>query len=333
MKKIFSLYLIFTLISCGQPNKLNYKKLEGFALGTSFHITFEDKLDLISEKHIDSLIQAINKSMSTYIPASDISKINTGDSTVLVDAMFQEVFQKSKKIYKETDGYFDPTIGIVVNAWGFGPDAADFNKDSLHIKELLQFVGFDKLSIKNGVLVKQHQKIYIDFNAIAKGYTVDIIGRFLGQKKITNYMVEIGGEIRARGINEKGKPWSIAIEKPNFDGSQSFQSVITLENESIATSGNYRKFKIDEETGLKYAHTIDTKTGFPSKNSLLSASVIGALDCADVDAYATAFMAMGLEKTKLFLKGHPELKVFLIYVDKNGEMKNYATDNLIALDQ
>jgi len=155
------------------------------------------------------------------------------------------------------------------------------------------------------------------------------MGRFLESKEITNYLVEIGGEIRARGVNSKNQPWRIAIEKPNFDGSRSFQTIIALENESIATSGNYRKFKIDSLSGEKYAHTIDTKTGYPSKSNLLSASVIADLDCADVDAYATAFMAMGLDKTKDFLNRRNEIKAFLIYNDGEEGLKTFATENLL----
>lgn len=328
MRKYFTIFLIFQLVSCQQNHNSTFKKLEGVALGTTFHITYEDKLDKVTEKHVDSLIHSVNKSMSTYIATSDISKINHGDSTIIVDAMFREVFEKSKKISKETEGFFDPTIGVLVNAWGFGPESDSIKIDSAHVKELLQYVGFDKLSIQNGRIYKRYPQTYIDFNAIAKGYAVDIIGRFLEKKGATNYMVEIGGEIRARGTNEKRNLWSIAIEKPNFDGTRSFQSFITLQNESIATSGNYRKFKIDEKTGMKFAHTIDTKTGYPSKSNLLSASVIGMLDCADVDAYATALMAMGLEKSKEFLLNHEDLKAFLIYSDLDGSIKNYHTDNL-----
>ncbi len=332
MKKYFALFLIFQFLSCQQNENLVYKKLEGTALGTTFHITYEDELDVITEKHVDSLLHAINKSLSTYIPTSDISKINHGDSTIIVDAMFQEVFEKSKKIFKETNGSFDPTIGVLVNAWGFGPEKDSVKLDSFHVNELLQFVGFDKLQIENGRVIKKYKQTYIDFNAIAKGYSVDVIGRFLEKKCVSNYMVEIGGEIRARGVNEKIMPWSIAIEKPNFDGSRSFQNIITLQNESIATSGNYRKFKIDEKTGLKYAHTIDTKTGFPSKSNLLSASVIGKIDCADVDAYATAFMAMGFEESQKFLSNNPDLKAFLIYSDAEGQIKNYHTNNLEVVE-
>jgi FAD:protein FMN transferase len=328
MNKIIIFFISIALIACSKPTQNKYNKLEGSALGTTFHITYKDSLSQINENQIDSLIRLVNKSMSTYLPNSDISKINMGDSTVLVDDMFKEVFNKSKRIYKETEGAFDPTIGILVNAWGFGPDRGVENLDSVHVKSMLEFVGFDKVRLENNKVIKKYIKTYIDFNAIAKGYAVDVIGRFLELKNIDNYLVEMGGEIRARGINKNNKAWAVAIEKPNFDGSRSFQTTIQLVNESIATSGNYRKFKIDSKTGKKYAHTIDTKTGFPSKSNLLSASVISELDCADVDAYATAFMAKGLIKTKIFLAKHNELKAFLIYSDDQGEIKTFASKNL-----
>lgn len=328
MKKILFLLFFIQLIACTNNKTLKYSKLKGLALGTTFNIIYNDKSISINEKQIDSLIHLVNKSMSTYIPNSDISKINRGDTTIFVDNLFQEVFNKSNRIYKETNGFFDPTIGILVNAWGFGPDGQINELDSLLITSMLKYVGFDKVKIVNEQVLKKYTQTYIDFNAIAKGYAVDVIGRFLEQKDINDYLIEIGGEIRARGLNQSKKPWSVAIEKPNYDGSRSLQTKIELNNESIATSGNYRKFKIDSITRKKYAHTIDAKTGYPSKSNLLSASVIAKLDCADVDGYATALMAMGFKESKQFLQKHPELKVFLIYNDENGEMKMYATKNL-----
>jgi len=329
MKRSIYFLLIFTFVTCVNTGINNYKKMEGIALGTTFHITYKDSLNQINENQIDSLIHLVNSSMSTYLPNSDISRINTGDSSVIIDAMFKEVFNKSKRIFRETSGFFDPTIGILVNAWGFGPQGEIENLDSLHIKNMLKFVGFDKVKLNKNKIEKEYSKTFIDFNAIAKGYAVDVIGRFLETKKIENYLVEIGGEIRARGLSQSEKEWTVAIEKPNFDGTRSFQTKIELKNQSIATSGNYRKFKIDKETGKKYAHTIDTKTGFPSKSNLLSASVISTIDCADVDAYATALMAMGLQRSKLFLNQHNELKVFLIYSDDQGEIKTYASKNIL----
>ena len=327
MKKLLSFLLLMLLISCTKEQKHSYQKLQGMAFGTSFHINIDSGENQVTAKEIDSLIVLMNNSLSTYIQDSDISRINQGDTTVVVDALFREVFEKSAKVFNETDGAFDPTIGTLVNAWGFGPEAGLKQIDQKTIDSLLVYVGFDQVTIENGKLIKKYPEIYLDFNANAKGFAVDVIGRYLESLDINNYLIEIGGEIRARGLNPKDQPWRIAIEEPNFDGSRSFQTIIGLDNECIATSGNYRKFKIDSLSGEKYAHTIDTQTGYPSKSNLLSASVIGKLDCADVDAYATAFMAMGFEKTKRFLDERPEIKAFLIYSDQEG-LKTYTTDNL-----
>lgn len=326
MKRIAVFIALILLVSCSKKVS-DLKIIQGNAIGTTFTIRYLDNSSIDFEPKIDSLIKAINKSTSTYIPTSDISKINKGDSTVIIDAYFDEVFNKSAKIYKETKGDFDPTIGVLVNAWGFGPGDRLENLDSVKIKELLKFVGFDKVKIEDRRVIKKHPEIYFDFNAIGKGYLVDVVGRLFETYNIENYLVEIGGEIRARGVNEKSIPWRIAIENPNFDGTRTFATSLQLTNESIATSGNYRKFRTTED-GKKYVHTINTKTGYASESNLLSASVVSKADCADVDGYATAFMAMGLEKTKLFLEKHPELRAFLIYVDENGEMKTYNSPNL-----
>jgi thiamine biosynthesis lipoprotein len=326
MNKFISFLILVLLFSC-KNEKENLKIIEGNAIGTTFSVRYISDETLNFEKKIDSLITILNKSVSTYIATSDISKINSGDTTVVIDAIFEEVFLKSEKIYYETEGDFDPTIGILVNAWGFGPGEAIKNLDSIKIDSLLNFVGFEKVKIENGKIKKQFPEIYFDFNAIAKGFLVDMVGRLFETSKIENYLVEIGGEIRARGINQHGTPWRIAIENPNFDGSRSFATTILLKNESIATSGNYRKFRTSSN-GKKYVHTINTKTGFATESNLLSASVISKSDCADVDGYATAFMAMGLEKTLAFLEIHPELKVFLIYANENGDLKTYTSPTL-----
>ncbi|WP_456377088.1 FAD:protein FMN transferase [Lutibacter sp.] len=325
MKKLLLVGLIFLFFSC-EKEQDNLKILKGNAIGTTFSIRYLDTSTKTFDTRIDSLIKAVNKSASTYITISDISKINKGDTTIVVDAFFEEIFLKSNKIYTETNGYFDPTVGILVNAWGFGPEKAIEDLDSVKIKELLNFVGFNKVSLKKGRIKKMYPEIYFDFNAIAKGYLVDVVGRLFEQDSIKNYMVEIGGEIRARGVNQHGEFWRIAIENPNEDGTQSFATTIQLHNESMATSGNYRKYRTTED-GKKYVHTLNTKTGYASPSNLLSASVISKSDCADVDGYATAFMAMGLEKTQEFLNHHRKLKAFLIYVDKNGEMKTFKSAN------
>lgn len=327
-KVIFFLFFFqaFVLNSCG-TSESKLRILTGHAIGTTYSIRYLDSAERSFEQEIDSLIKAVNKATSTYSPGSDISKINNGDTTIVVNKIFKDIFLKCERIYTETEGAFDPTIGILVNAWGFGPETTAGDIDSLQIKSLLKYVGFNKVALKNDRVYKRYPEIYFDFNAIGKGYLVDMVGRMFESHNIDNYMVEIGGEIRARGHNQNDVPWKIAIENPNFDGSRSLASTISLLDESIATSGNYRKFRLGEN-GEKFVHTINTTTGFAYESNLLSASVVASMDCADVDGYATAFMSMGLEKTMGFLENRSDLKVFLIYADENGDLKTYRSENL-----
>ena len=326
--KAFIIISFVLFFSCKKEEANVPVKLEGKAFGTTFHIIYFDEKQQDFTKEIDSLFNAINKSLSTYITDSDISKINKSDSTILVDDYFIEVYEKSKRIYKETNGIFDPTIGVLVNAWGFGPVKADKNPDSAKVKELLQLVGFGKVLLQNRKISKISDSVYFDFNAIAKGYAVDIAGRFLEDQSIENYIVEIGGEIRTKGKNiTKNSAWTVGIEDPHFDGTRSFNKVIELTDEAIATSGNYRKFKTDSITGNRYVHILSTKTGYPTVSNLLSVSVIGKMDCADVDGYATAIMAMTLDEATAFFESHKELKGFIIYNDENNELKTFATSN------
>lgn len=330
MQKAILFIVILFLTSCSKEKK-EYQLLQGNAFGTTFNINYDDVLKRDFTKQIDSLIYLVNKSLSTYMPNSDISKINKGDSTIVIDPFFKEVFQKSHRIFKETDGYFDPTVGPLVNAWGFGPEEAIANLSELQIDSLMQFVGFYKVKLINGKIKKEQPEIYFDFNALAKGYGIDIIGRFLESKNCFNYLIELGGEIRARGVNVKGNFWKIAIENPNTDGSRTYEKVVELNNESMATSGNYRKFKIADD-GRKFVHTINPITGYAIESDLLSATVISNLDCADVDGYATAFMAMGYERTMTFLEKHSELEVYLIYADQNGDAKIFSNIDLLRTD-
>ena len=323
IKKIF-LFLFVTIVlitSCKQEEKIKEVKLEGFVFGTTYHITYLNRVDY--QKSIDSLFYLVNKSLSTYIPTSDISKINKGDSTVVIDDMFLEVFQKSKRIYKETNGYFDPTVCNLVNAWGFGYKREKRDLDTLQVKELMKQVGLDKVTLKGRAIQNKFKGACLDFNSIAKGYGIDVVGRFLESKNTQNYLVEIGGEIRVRGKNIRNKRWKVAIDDPNADGTRSVSRVIELSNQSMASSGNYRKFRVGAN-GQKYVHTINPKTGFATESNLLSATVYGAVDCADVDAYATAFMAMGLEKAKEFLKNNSQIKVVLLFVNKDGNIEEFT---------
>jgi len=315
-KSVLFLVLFLVFLSCNKTS--NYQHLEGNALGTTFSIAYNDSNDY--SVAVDSLFTVVNHSLSTYHANSIISRINRGDSLVVIDEHFKAVFYKAKRIHKETAGYFDPTVGILVNAWGFGPKKPIENLDSTKVKEMMKVVGFEKLKLNDKYLYKQHSNTFIDFNAIAKGYAVDVIGQFLENNKVVNYMVEIGGEIRVRGVNPNEESWIIGIEKPLTDGSRSNQTKVQIQNSAMATSGNYRKFKIDED-GKKYVHTINPKTGYTEQNDLLSASVIAPKDCADVDAYATAFMAMGYDKTREFLTNHADLRAILIYIDDEGNTK------------
>ncbi|TNJ44635.1 FAD:protein FMN transferase [Tamlana fucoidanivorans] len=316
-KHIFGILFVVILFSC--EKQVKNTKLSGGVFGTGYSIIYDSSTDFSHQ--IDSLFYVINKSMSTYQQNSDISKVNRNEA-VKVDAHFRHVFEASKIIYSETNGVFDPTIGAVVNAWDFGPEGKIVNLDSLKIDSLMHSVGFGKVKIVDSGIVKP-KATFIDFNAIAKGYGVDVIGAFLELQDIDNYLVEIGGEIRVKGINaEKNMPWKVGVENPNFDGKQSILMAIALQDEAMATSGTYRKFKVDEN-GNRYAHIIDTQTGYPSKTNLLSISVI-AETCMVADAYATAFKAMGIEKIKLFLERHPELKVFLIFENEQKDIETLA---------
>ncbi|MFL0353983.1 FAD:protein FMN transferase [Xanthomarina sp. GH4-25] len=315
MIRVLIILFISCLFSCKQEPKNT--KLNGEVFGTSYSVIYDS--DTNYQKQFDSLFYVINKSMSTYQANSDISKINSNEAFD-IDAHFAHVFDASKEIYKQTQGVFDPTIGAVVNAWDFGPEGKIARLDSLKIDSLMLGVGLDKVNRNHLKIEKQYPRTYIDFNAIAKGYGVDVIGLFLESVNSHNYLVEIGGEIRARGKNiERQSAWKVGVEEPHFDGTQSILKAISIHDEAMATSGTYRKFKTDS-LGNRYSHIIDAKTGYPSKTNLLSISVI-AKDCMTADAYATAFKAMGLEEVKEFLKIHPELKVFLIFENDQNEFE------------
>ncbi|WP_075342386.1 FAD:protein FMN transferase [Tenacibaculum agarivorans] len=319
--KIVLFFLTVVLFSCQtEKKKEEYTKLQGNVFGTTYNIIYKSTVNY--QAPIDEIFEAFNNSLSTYIPNSIISKVNQNDSTVVVDDYFVEAFHKAKRIYKETDGYFDPTIGKLINAYGFGSGKEKKNLTAEEIEVLMNITGFEKIKLKDRKIIKQPE-IEFNVNAFAKGSGIDVVGRFLEGKNITDYLVEIGGEIRARGNSPRNSLWKVAIDDPNTDGSRSQSRTIELDNQSMATSGNYRKFKVNSK-GEKIVHTVNPKTGLAQENNLLSASVLLKGDCADVDAYATAFMAMGLEKTKNFLESHPELKVVLLFTNTEGEIKEFS---------
>ena len=325
MKNYFSLFLLTFLLCVSCKQELTNTKLNGPIFGTFYDVTYASDDNENHQESIDSIFAAVNQSMSNYQSDSDISKVNKHELEV-VDAYFVEVFKASKKIYNETNGVFDPTIGKLVNAWNFGSEQNKTKLDSLKIDSLMQFVGFEKITLKNNTLTKTDSKPYIDFNAIAKGYAVDLVAAFLESKNTTDYLVNIGGELRAKGINiEKQSGWTVGIENPNFDGSQSYDKVFVLKDKAMATTGTYRKYKLDSN-GKRYAHIIDTKTGYPTKTNILSVSVI-ADSCMMADGYATAFQAMGVERVKAFLAQHPELQAYLIFENINKDFEVLALNN------
>ena len=317
MKKYCFLILLVLFVSCS--NELTNTKLVGSVFGTFYEVTYETNGNNNYQRALDSIFEVVNQSMSNYRTDSDISKVNNHKLNI-VDSNFVKVFNAAKKIYYKTNGVFDPTIGKLVNAWNFGSEENNTKLDSFKIDSLMQFVGFDKIRLNNNVLIKTDPKPYIDFNAIAKGYAVDLVAAFLDSKGYYNYMINIGGELLARGINvEKQNGWTVGIENPNFDGTQSYDKTFVLKNSAMATTGTYRKFKLDK-IGNRYAHIINTKTGYPTKTNILSVSVI-ADNCMMADGYATAFQAMGIESLKEFLSIHPELKAFVIFENNRKELE------------
>lgn len=319
MKQTAILFLLFLALSCKkQPQLL---KVSGPVFGTGYSIQYYNLDGKSYNTQFDSLFNVVNQSMSNYIPESDISKLNRNED-VTVDQHFKTVFKAAKQIYRETEGVLDPTIGRLVNAWNFGSENNKTVLDSVKIDSLMRFVGLNRIGLVENKIKKPKQS-FIDFNAIAKGYGVDVIADFLDSKNIKNYLVDIGGELRAKGLNlNKQNGWTVGIEDPNFDGSQSYNNTLILKDQAMATSGTYRKFKIDEN-GNKYAHIINTKTGYPSKTNILSVSVL-AETCMMADGYATAFQAMGLDKADYFLSKHPELKAYFIFENKNQELEAKA---------
>ena len=321
MKRIVILVL-FILVSCKQEETPVKNIVSGKVFGTHYNIQFFDNEKIDYSKQYDSLFFEINKSTSTYISTSDVSKINKGDTSVVVDHHFKAVFNASKYIYGATEGFFDPTVGVLVNAWDFGPGGKIASLDSLKIDSLMLSVGFHNLSLNKG-RIGNPKNAFIDFNAIGKGYALDVIADFLNKGGHQNYLIDIGGEVVAKGINiESSSLWRVGIEEPNFDGSQSHNKIIELDDLAMATSGVYRKFKVDEN-GEKYSHILDANTGYPSKTNILSVSVI-APNCATADAYATAFQAMGIVRTTELLKSHPELQVYFIYEDDEKILKTLS---------
>lgn len=324
MRYYLLIFALLTLLSACKTD--TYQKYLGFTQGTTYTIIFGSDEELQLKDNIETLLMEFDSSLSIYNPKSIISKVNRNEE-VQLDSLFINVINTSLKVSKETHGAFDITAGPVINAWGFGFTEKENITQHL-IDSLRAFCGYDKIRLTNDEIEKDDPRVSLNVNAIAQGYSVDIVAAFLESNGIHNYMVDIGGEIKTKGVNPNGKTWSIGIDKPidnNQIKGEELQVILKIKNASIATSGNYRKFY--EVDGIKYSHTIDPLTGYPVSHSLLSASVITD-ECILADAYATAFMVMGFEKSKEFLKNHPELKAYMVYADEDGTMNVYYSEQL-----
>lgn len=318
---ILSGIIISILLSC-KTEIPSYTRLYGKAQGTTFNINYLDPEERDFTPAVDSLLRIIDKSMSLWDSTSIISGMNRNEE-VQADEHFLNVFNKAHEVSLSTGGAFDITVSPLVKAWGFSFKKGMPPPDSSQVDSLKSLVGFEKVRLANGYLQKKDSRIEIDMNAIAQGYTVDLISVFLESKGISNYLVEIGGEVRAQGLNHRDTTWVIGIDQPveNSGNERPLQTSIRLENKSMATSGSYRKFI--ERDGKKYSHVIDPKTGYPVNHTLLSVSVIAG-DCISADSYATAFMVMGL-KDAMKKADELGLEIYCIYSDADGRLKTEST--------
>ena len=326
-KKSF-LFIACIIISCSNETKIH--SYSGQALGTSFKILYASDQPLKNiDVLTDSIFTEINKSLSTYISSSDISKINDDIDSIKIDAHFKKVFNKSKLIWKSTDGFFDPTIGLLVKAYGLGPK--NDSKIPVNLDSIMNLTGFGKVSLKNNFIIKEKKGIYLDFNAIAKGYCVDIISNMLNNRSINNHLVEIGGEMVASGKNlVTNNYWRVGITDPLNPSSNNYIKKIQLKNSALASSGNYRKYIIDNQTGKKIVHTINPKNGNAFNTNVLGVSVI-AEDCITADAYATSFMAMPIEKSIKMISLLNNIEVMIIYNKEKSEVEIFSTDGFDRL--
>ena len=317
--------------SCTFSPQLVYVRLSGMALGTTYRMIVEaprQQLDSLP-RQIALSLHAYEESLSTYRPHSVISRLND-NSSCIADSLFRAVFVKAREIYDASDGMLDITVTPLVNAWGFG-----FTGEQHHmlsgavIDSLMQFVGMDKAMLVGDSVVKAHPSVMFNMNAIAKGYAADVVARDLDRRGYVNYMIEIGGEIRLRGVNEAGRPWRIGIDCPIDHGmpGDSLQAILSLTDKAVATSGNYRQFF--EVDGVRFAHTINPKTGYPTQDSLLSVTII-ADDAMTADGWATACMASGYVKSLQLLAAHPELDALLIVGSRQHAYTTFMTPGMQA---
>lgn len=327
MKRIISFFLIGLLYqSCAPPKE--YVTLDGLTQGTTYHIVAETTPGMNTgdlRLKIEALLGEVDNSLSIYNDTSVISLINSNiiDKT---DTLFREVFRASALISEQCDGLFDITVGPLVKAWGFGPDAQK-RFDESKLDSLLALVGMDKVRLEGDRIIKADPDMFIDVNAIAQGYTVDLIVDLLAGEGITGCLVEVGGEVRTAG-DKGGKGWHVGIDRPadgNYVPGADLKATVRLDNSALATSGNYRKFYVDN--GVKYSHTIDPRTGYPARQTLLSATIV-APTCTAADAWATACMVAGKDTAISMIEKNELLEGYLIFSDEKGNMQSWMSEGL-----
>ena len=318
------LLIVGTIVIIRHQDSIPYQNNKGMVFGTTYNITYQCESDLHAS--IKAELQKVDDALSPFNKHSIITAINNNED-IEVNGMFSDVFTLAQKISEDTEGAFDITVAPLVNAWGFGFKSGTAPTKN-NIDSLKAIIGYDKVRLEGKHVVKKDKRTMLDCSSIAKGYGSDVVARLLSSKGVQNYMVEIGGEIVTKGISQRRMPWKIGVTKPVDDSlsvSQEIQSVINVTDKAMATSGNYRNFYY--KGGKKYAHTIDPHTGYPVQHNILSSTVI-ANDCATADAYATAFMVMGIEKAQELLKRHPEIMAYFIYAGNDGKNKTWCSESL-----
>jgi thiamine biosynthesis lipoprotein len=334
---LFLLSAVVLFFSCESPRtqeveNADIQLIQGEAQGTTYSIKYTGEAK-VEKSQIDSILDQIDLSLSAWVQESVLTEFNNQDSILVSDNHFLTVFFRGREVHDLTGQAFQPMIMPLVRAWGFGPEGGEL-KEGLNLDSLQGFVNYDFQIIADtnseSIVFVKDAGYQMDVNGIAQGYSVDVVKEFLEREGIENYMVEIGGELMAKGINESGDYWRIGVDKPSSTAeNRQLEAIVTLKDAALATSGSYRKFY--EKDGRKYSHTIDPSTGEPVNHNLLSATVL-ASNCTNADAFATAFMVMGVEGTKEFLTSHPEmnLEVFLIY-DEKGEVLTFTSEGMKSL--
>lgn len=298
-------------------------QLNGFAQGTTWQVTYYATDSLISQESIDDIFDEIDLSMSLYRSNSLINKFNASEKGIKADLYLKSVVQKSIEIYKISNGTFDITVKPLVQAWGFGVKNVSINPDKKSIKSILKCIGSDKIFLKNDSLLKSKSCVEIDLNGIAQGYTVDIIADFLETRNITNYLVEVGGEIKVKGKKSDGSNFNIGIETPDIISELPFRKIVSIKEGAITTSGNYRKFRL--QGNKKLSHLINAKSGYPIDNEMISVTV-WAKDAITADAYDNVLMNLGVNQSLKLLKNTADIEAYFIYLDKKGHVTDTATN-------